>query len=400
MPTSALVTCPHCGQEFKIEEALARQLEEKLKQQFQREADALKADYRKRDEELLRKAREIDDEVARKLFAEKDRLAGEAAEQARLQYEDRLKALSRENDEQRKQVKDLRQAQIENEQLKRKVVDQRAELEVEFQKRMTATLSEEAEKIRRREAEGVELRLKEKDKQLEDIKAQLVEMKRKAEQGSMQLQGEVQELALEDILRSSFPHDEIREVGKGVKGADTIQVVRDHLGAECGRIVYESKRTKKFSEDWIEKLKADALPEHADVCVIVTQAMPEGMTRIGNLDGVWICEFHDVRGLAMVLREGLIRIHGALASQVNKGEKMQMLYDYMTGQEFRMQLEAIVEGFTSLRQGYEDEKLKMQKIWKEREKQLDRVLASTVGMYGSIRGIAGSAAPEIRMLED
>ena len=146
-------------------------------------------------------------------------------------------------------------------------------------------------------------------------------------------------------------------------------------------------------------MKSDALLEKADIGVIVTQAMPEGMEKIGQLDGVWICEFHDVKGLAMVLRDGLIRIQGAVASQANKGDKMQMLYDYMTSNEFRMQLEAIADGFRSLKAGYEDEKLKMLKLWKEREKQLDKVLLNTVEMYGSIRGIAGSSVPEIKMLE-
>jgi hypothetical protein len=264
---------------------------------------------------------------------------------------------------------------------------------------MTEKLREEGEKIRTRESENVGLKLREKDKQLEDVKRQLDEMTRKVEQGSIQMQGEVQELALEETLKALFTYDEIREVGKGVRGADCIQIVRNSLGMECGRIAYESKRTKKFADDWIAKLKADALLEKADLCVIVTQAMPEGMEKIGQQDGVWIGQFHDVKGLAMVLRESLIRLHGAVASQANRGEKMQMLYDYMTGNEFRMQLEAIVDGFKSLKDGYEDEKLRMQKIWKEREKQLDKVLLNTAGMYGSIRGIAGSAVPEIKLLE-
>jgi hypothetical protein len=399
MATDTLVSCPKCGHQFRIEDAVARQLQEKMQAEFDKRASAMQMDYEKKEQQLRKKAEEIDKQVELKLKAERERLSLRAKADAQLEYEQRIKALSEENETRRKQLQDLQRTQIENEQLKRKVADQRSELELEFEKRMTERLNEEAEKIRKRETENMELKLKEKDTQLDALKGQIDEMKRKAEQGSMQLQGEVQELALEEILKSLFPFDEVREVGKGVRGADTIQVVKNHLGMDCGRIAYESKRTKKFAEDWIEKLKADALLEKADICVIVTQAMPEGMEKIGQLDGVWICQYHDVKGLAMVLRDGLIRVHGAVASQANKGEKMQMLYDYLTGNEFRLQLEAIVDGFKSLKDGYEDEKLKMQKIWKEREKQLEKVLLNTAGMYGSIRGIAGSSVPEIKMLE-
>ena len=399
MPSTTSITCPKCGNQFIVEDVIAHQLEEKMRTELDRQASALRVEYEKKEKVLQKKADEIEKQVDSRVKAEREKLSEKAKQDAKSEYEQEIKALTDENETRRKQLQAQQKTQIENEQLKRKVADQKAELELEFERQMTERLNVETEKIRKRESENVDLKLKEKDKQLEDFKAQLGEMKRKAEQGSMQLQGEVQELALEEILKSLFPFDEIKEVGKGVRGADTIQVVKNTLGAECGRIAYESKRTKKFADDWIEKLKADALLERADICVIVTQSMPEGMEKIGQKEGVWICQYHDVKGLAMVLRDGLIRLHGAVVSQANKGEKMQMLYDYMTGNEFRMQLEAIVEGFKTLKEGYEDEKLKMLKIWKEREKQLDRVLLNTVDMYGSIRGIAGSSIPEIKMLE-
>jgi len=399
MPSSTSITCPQCGHQFNVEDVLTHQLEEKMRTELALQASALRVEYEKKEKVLQKKGEEIERQVDLKVKAEREKLSEKAKEDAKTEYEQQIKALTNENENRRKQLQGQQRTQIENEQLKRKVADQKAELELEFEKQMTERLNVEAEKIRKRESENVDLKLKEKDKQLEDFKVQLDEMKRKAEQGSMQLQGEVQELALEEILKSLFPFDEITEVGKGVRGADTIQVVKNNLGAECGRIAYESKRTKKFAEDWIEKLKADALLEKADICVIVTQSMPEGVEKIGQKEGVWICQYHDVKGLAMVLRDGLIRVHGAVVSQANKGEKMQMLYDFMTGNEFRMQLEAIVDGFKTLKGGYEDEKLRMQKIWKEREKQLEKVLFNTVGMYGSIRGIAGSSVPEIKMLE-
>lgn len=224
-------------------------------------------------------------------------------------------------------------------------------------------------------------------------------MQRKAEQGSMQMQGEVQELALEELLRSTFPFDAIDEVGKGVKGADAIQTVRNNLGQVCGKIIYESKNTKAFGGDWIDKLKHDMRASQADIAVIVTETMPKDMDRFGMKDGVWICNFNEIKSLAFVLRDSLIKIYAAQASQENKGDKMSMLYTYLTGTEFRQQIEAIVEGFTELQMGIQREKNAMTKIWKEREKQLEKVLLNTTNFYGSVKGIAGNAISDIKLLE-
>ena len=192
------------------------------------------------------------------------------------------------------------------------------------------------------------MQIKEYEKKLDDQKKLIEEMQRKAEQGSMQLQGEVQELALEEMLKTMFPIDDISGVAKGVKGADVIQTVRNRVGAKAGTILYESKRTKEFYMDWVTKLKSDAVLVKADVCVIVTQAMPNGIERIGAIDGVWICTYTDLKGLVMVLRDGILKISEAYGSQINKGDKMQMLYDYLMSNEFRLQLGAIIEGFTEL----------------------------------------------------
>lgn len=223
-------------------------------------------------------------------------------------------------------------------------------------------------------------------------------MRRKAEQGSMQLQGEVQELALEEILNSLFPYDQISEVGKGAKGADVIHTVKNKLGADCGKILYESKRTKSFSNEWVNKLKADAISTKADICIIVSEALPEGVDRIGQKDGVWICTFYDLKGLVTVLRESLIKLNEAYSSQTNKGEKMQMLYDYLISNEFRLQVGAIIEGFTDLHNNYVQEKRAMERIWKHREKQLEKVLLNTNHFIGSIKGIAGSSIPDLKQI--
>jgi hypothetical protein len=257
----------------------------------------------------------------------------------------------------------------------------------------------DAQKNEAREHE-YQLKLKELEKQLDDQRKLADEMKRKAEQGSMQLQGEVQELLLEEILKDHFPFDGIGEVGKGVEGADCIQVVRNHLGHDCGKIIFESKRTKSFNNGWIEKLKADMRNKQADVAILVTQAYPKEMTCFGEKDGVWICSFSEVLALTNALRHTIIRIAETKKAEENKGEKMQMLYGYLTGIEFRQQIETIVEGFLSMKNSISKERIQMEKIWKEREKQLERVLLSTSGMYGSIKGIAGASIGNIPLLED
>jgi hypothetical protein len=242
--------------------------------------------------------------------------------------------------------------------------------------------------------------VKELEKQLDDQKRLAEEMRRKSEQGSTQLQGEVQELALEELLRATFPFDQITEVGKGVRGADCIQIVRNNFGQECGKIIYESKRTRDFSPDWIEKLKTDMRSQGALVAVIVTQAMPKDMECFGEKNGVWICSFSEVKALAFILRDMILRLFTAARSQDNKGDKMNLLYDYLTSPEFGEQWKAIREGFLSMKQSIQRERDTMEKLWKAREKQLEKVLLNAAHVRGSIEGIAGKDAIDVNLLEE
>ena len=258
---------------------------------------------------------------------------------------------------------------------------------------------EEIEKTSIREQE-FQLREKELLKQLDDQKKLAEEMKRKADQGSMQLQGEVQELLLEEILKSTFPYDTVSEVGKGVRGADCIQTVRNNFGVEAGKIIYESKRTKDFSNEWIEKLKSDMRILGADVAIIVTQTFPKDMDRFGEKDGVYICTFSEVRSVALLLRNGLLKIYDAKKSQDNKGDKMVMLYDYLTSNEFGEQWNAIREGFMNMKLSIQRERDAMEKLWKAREKQLEKVLLNAAHIKGSVEGIAGADAVNLSISDD
>ena len=257
----------------------------------------------------------------------------------------------------------------------------------------------EKEKIKKLVEDSNELRIKELQKKLEDQKNLTEEMIRKQEQGSMQLQGEVQELAIEEWLGTQFPLDTIEEIKKGARGGDCIQIVNTRNDQNCGKIYYESKRTKDFQPGWIAKFKADMREKGADIGVLVTEAMPSDLQRMGMKDGVYVCTYEEFKGLSGVLRETVIQVYAALGSQVNRGDKMHMLYDFLTSNNFRMQVEAIVEGFTSMKNGLETEKRSMQRIWKEREKQIEKVIMNTIDMHASIRGIAGNAIQSVRALE-
>jgi len=322
-------------------------------------------------------------------------------------FENKLRLLENSNKENEEKLKASRQRELEFLKKEQELANKEAELELSIQRRLQEERNKLSKEIRDIEEQRVaqketeyQLRLKELEKQLEDQKKLAEEMKRKAEQGSMQLQGEVQELALEELLRARFPFDEIGPVAKGVRGADCIQTVRNNFGQECGKIIYESKRTQSFSQDWVEKLKADMRSQGAMLAVIVTQAMPKDLDRFGEINGVWVCTFAEVKALSHVLRDGIIRVFNASKSQENRGDKMHLLYDYLTSTEFGEQWKAIREGFLSMKQSIQKERDVMERLWKAREKQLEKVLLNAAHVRGSIEGIAGKDAIDIQLLGD
>jgi hypothetical protein len=386
---STPITCPNCGHSFEPNEAIRDEVQKELRQkmmewqtQKQKEFESEKTKIQKETEEALRKNIASDFEIKLR-----------QAEQINKDNEEKLK-LSRQ-----KEADFLRKEQ----ELKNK----EAEVELTIQKKLQAErekLSEDLRKIEEQKIAAKEneylLKIKELEKQRDDQKKLADEMRRKAEQGSMQLQGEAQELALEEMLRSTFPFDIISEVGKGVRGADCIQTVRNNTGQECGQIIYESKRTTSFSAEWIEKLKVDMRNHKAEIAVIVTKTMPRDMDCFGIKDGVWICAFSEVKALASVLRDGVIRVFNAAKSQENKGDKMHLLYDYLTSSEFAEQWKAIREGFMSMKMSIQRERDAMEKLWKQREKQLEKVLLNAAHVRGSIEGIAGMNSVDLNLLEE
>ena len=410
MKTQSQIKCPNCGTSIDVQDILAHQLEEEIKHKFQSQLAEEKKKYETEFESLNIAKEEFEQEKKQEKELFQDRLDKQLKEERKV-IEERLKAklkeeqaeqfkvLQAELNEKSEQIKDLNRTKAEIEKLKREKAELKEAIEAEAQKKLNEALLTETEKIKKAEEDRTELRFKELQKQLEDQKKLTEEMKRKQEQGSMQMQGEVQELAIEEWLAAQFPLDTIEEIKKGARGGDCLQFVNTRTLQNCGTIYYESKRTKDFQPTWIEKFKADIRDKGANIGVLVTEVMPSDMDRMGLKDGIWICNYDEFKGLCAVLRESIIQVSTAISSQENKGDKMDMLYDYLTSNTFRMQIEAIVEGFTQMKSDLESEKRSMQRIWKQRDKQIEKVVTNTIDMYGSIKGIAGNAVQSVKALE-
>jgi hypothetical protein len=410
MERETKIECPNCGTEINVNEVLSHQLEDDLKKKY---AVQLAEEKKKYDSELdlLNAQKEEFEKKKQKeneLFQEK--LQSKLKEERQIierqlklklieEQSEQVAIMQKELLEQSEKLKELSRSKAEIERLKREKDEMKESVMAEAERTLNQKLTEEKDKIRKTEQDRNELAIKELQKQLEDQKRLTEEMKRKQEQGSMQLQGEVQELAIEEWLAGNFPLDTIEEIKKGARGGDCIQTVNTRTRQNCGTIYYESKRTKDFQQSWIEKFKSDIRDRGANIGVLVTEVLPSDLDRMGLKEGIWICTYDEFKGLCKVLRESIIQVSNAMVSQENKGDKMVLLYDFLTSNTFHMQVEAIVEGFTQMQSDLDSEKRAMQRIWKMREKQLEKVINNTIDMHGSIKGIAGSAIQGIKQLD-
>jgi hypothetical protein len=401
------ITCPNCSHQFEPADAIKEELNLKAKEWQQQKLEEFKQKETQFQQQLLAKEAEL----ATKLQQEKMQLQQQLQESIKktiaADFENQLKNLQQADAEKDEKLKEARKKEVEYLAKERELKNREEELEISVQKKLLEEREKLSFEVRKNEEQRMQqlqmefqLKLAEKDKQLEDQRKLAEQMKQKAEQVSMQLQGEVQELLLEDLLRSTFPFDKIEEVGKGVKGADCIQIIHNRLGVEAGKIIYESKRTKDFSNDWIEKLKMDMRNLGADIAVIVTQALPKDLERFGEKEGVYICTFSEIKSVAALLRNALLKIFEVKKSQHNQGDKMVMLYDYLVGNEFGEQWKAIREGFMSMKLSIQKERDAMERIWKSREKQLEKVLLNATHIRGSIEGIAGADSINLTMIDD
>jgi len=407
------VVCPQCRTEIKLTESLAAPLLESVRRDYEQRLSQKDADIAQREQSLseraqsLEKAKQsLDQEIARKIQQERVRIGAEEAQKAKL-------AIGSDLDQKAKEIASLQEvlkqnnaklaeaqkAQADVMRRQRELDDAKRELELTVQKRVHADLSAERDKAKKEAEEELKLKVMEKDQTITAMQRQIEELKRRAEQGSQQLQGEVQELELEALLAAKFPRDTIQPVPKGEFGGDVLQRVLGPTNQVCGTILWESKRTKNWSDGWLVKLREDQRAAKAEIAVIISQALPKDIDTFGFLDGVWVADPKVALPVAMSLRHTLIEV--ACTRQASEGQqtKMEMVYGYLTGPRFRQRVQAIVEAFSSMREDLDREKKAITRQWAKREEQIDRVMNATVGMYGDLQGIAGKTLQEIEGLE-
>lgn len=437
-----VITCPQCGHTFPLSEALTAQLHARFKADHQarlaaavREAEA--RTQAQLSQQLANLQKLLDDQQAKAREAETQALAlqrrtleleqaqAQAIERARLEVETRLRAeaearareliaqaeararqqsalelelVKRQLAEEQARVQEAQKREMELTRLTAELKQKQQELDLELERRLQAARAEEEKRLRELIGQEQSLKLAERDKQIEQLRRVIDDLKRKSEQGSQELQGEVLELDIQAALTQQFPYDDVTPVPKGMAGADLIQDVRNGQGQVCGRIVWETKNTKHWSDAWLPKLKDDLRAAQGNIAVLVSTALPAGLHEFGLVDGVWVASRHAWPALAVALREQLIQVAFAHAAHQGRQEKMDLLYQYLAGDAFRHKVTGIVEAFTALQEQLARERRAMEKIWKEREKQIERVILNTVGMYGEMRGILGGSLPDIPAL--
>jgi hypothetical protein len=407
------IICPQCKTEIKLTESLAAPLLESVKRDYEQRLSQKDADMTQREQALadrtqaLEKAKaNLDQQVAQKLQQERVRIAAEEQQKARLAFGNDLDQKTKEIyglqeilKQNNAKLADAQKAQAELIRKQRELDDAKRELDLTIEKRVQADLSSERDKAKKEAEEELKLKVMEKDQTITAMQRQIEDLKRRAEQGSQQLQGEVQEMELEALLAAKFPRDTIQPVPKGEFGGDVLQRVIGPLNQSCGTILWECKRTKNWSDGWLPKLREDQRTAKAEIAVIVSQALPKDVETFGFVDGVWIADPKVALPVALSLRQTLIEVASARQAAEGQQTKMEMVYGYLTGPRFRQRIQAIVEAFSSMREDLDREKKAITRQWAKREEQIDRVMNATVGMYGDLQGIAGKTLQEIEGLE-
>lgn len=414
--TEPTITCPNCQTVIPLTASLAAPLIAATRQQYEQQLLQKDEEVAKREQSIREKEKQIAetkrtldeqvaDQVAAQLRTERVRVAAEETKKAKLATAAELEAKARELTELQEVLKarnekltEAQNAQAELIKKQRELDDAKRELELTVEKRIRDGLSEVRAAAKREAEDGLKLKVAEKDQTITSMQQTIEELKRKAEQGSQQLQGEVQELELENLLRAKFPIDSIESVAKGEFGGDVLQRVVSQTGQQSGAILWESKRTKNWSEGWLAKLREDQRTANAEISVLVSQTLPKGVEAFDVIDGVWVTSPRAALPVATVLRHTLLQV--SMARQISEGQqtKTEMVYQYLTGPRFRHRVEAIVEAFSSMQEDLDKERKAIMKQWAKREVQIERVMGATVGMYGDLQGIAGKSLQEIEGL--
>ena len=404
------ITCPKCGTEIDVNAVLYQDTTRKLESEYaeknlkaRNDLEARLAEIEKSKNELAARESGLNDKIAagvsEGLKAGKKKLESELRGEIEKENSDTVKSLQEELTRKTEQIKELNQAKIDIERLRREKEEIDSEISLAKEKELNEKLAAERERISKQLHDENYLKEEEYKKKINDLTAQAAELQRKAEQGSVQMQGEIQELVIENELRAIYPLDTIGEVKKGQSGADILQTVISNTGDCCGKIYYESKRTKVFNQEWIKKLKDDNLQINADALVIITETLPDNNI-FSFKDGVYIVSFKEFKTVSMFIRNFLIKIAENNISNANKGTKEEMLYNYLTSNEFKANFESITANFMALKDSLYKEKLRSEKVFKERDKQIDSILTNMVGFHGSIKGIAGASISDVLLIKE
>jgi hypothetical protein len=403
---SDTLLCPNCRTEIEVSAVLATQMRQRLQKEFDAEARRKDKDIAERAESLRQRERAVEDareaidqEVLNRLAQERTRLLEEAREKARASMALEMQDLNEQLTEARTKLGEAQQLELQVRKERRDLETQKQELDLAVNRRLDEERNKIREETKKEAQEENRLREADQDKLIADLRRQIGDLKRKSEQGSQQAQGEVLELEIEDILRQQFPSDIIEAIPRGTLGGDVLQHVHDNLGRECGAILWESKRTKAWSDVWLPKLRDDQRAAKAHLAVLATVEMPKGLSTFGNIDGVWVTSRACLVGLAAALRAGLVEVARTRKSLEGQQSKIEFLYSYFSGPEFTQRVEGIVEAFIAMKSDLESERRCMRRLWAKREKQLDRAVANTAGLYGDLGGILGAKLPQIPQLE-
>ena len=412
-----IIICPNCKTEIKLTESLAAPLIESTRKQYEQQLAQKDSDIAQREQAIRQKEKllteqknkldeQVADQVAEQLKKDRERIATEEAKKAKLAAASDLEAKTKELAELQEvlvtnnaKLAEAQKAQAELVRKQRELDDAKRELELTVETQVQEKLAADRAKTKKEVEESMRLKVAEKEQTISSMQKQIEELKRKAEQGSQQMQGEVQELELENLLRTRFPYDVIDPVPKGEFGGDVLQRVGSNAGQPSGAILWETKRTKNWSDGWLTKLREDQRAAKAEIAVIVSQALPKDLETFDIVDGVWVVHPRAAIPVATILRQSLIEV--ATARQASEGQhtKTEMVYQYLTGPRFRQRVEAIVEAFSTMQEDLDKEKKAIMKQWAKREAQIERVMSSTVGLYGDLQGIAGKSLQEIEGLE-
>lgn len=404
--TNQKIKCPECGHEFILDQVLSKQIEADLRSHLESEflqknkviseklaeAESFKV-------QLEQRQKSLDVEVQQKLENEKKQLWVIAQKKAEENSEAKMKMLQEELEQKSKKQRESEQKELDFVRKMRELEDQKRNVELEFEKKFSQKSKEIEEQAVIKAEEQASLKFKEKEMQVEQMRKTIEELRRKSEQGSMQVQGDALENDLKEILTLSFPIDSISDVPTGIKGADLLQIVRNEFGQDAGTIIWESKNTKHWKDEWIRKLKEDQAEAKSDVAILVSKSLPEGVKDAINIDGVWVVDYRLALTIASVLRANLLNIAKVKQSLEGTDEKMAMLHKYLTGSQFKNRIENIVLAFTAMKGDLESEKRAFQRVWAKREKEIERVVGNTTGLYGDLQGLMGQSLLSVPSLE-